>query len=213
MYPLEIDIDFLKMFRKCILRNILNGHKFIIVAGGGKIARKYQEATQKICKVNNEDKDWLGIHATRLNAHLLRTIFKEKADPVVIDEHNKIKKLNYSITIASGWRPGSSTDYIAAQLAVDFKINEYIISGKPSYVYDKDFVKYLDAKPYFELNWLDYSKLIPKKWIPGFHSPVDPVATNLSLKNNLTAIVVNGGDLKNFNNLINVKEFKGTIIS
>ena len=42
-------------------------------------------------RVTDEDKDWIGIHATRLNAHLLRTIFRDVADPVVIDIRGKSK--------------------------------------------------------------------------------------------------------------------------
>ena len=67
--------------------------KFIIVIGGGQLCRMYQRAASQITNINNEDRDWLGIHITRSNAHLLRTIFREIADPVVIDNVDKIKNL------------------------------------------------------------------------------------------------------------------------
>jgi uridylate kinase len=235
MYPDNIDIEFLKKFKKCIDSFVSQGKKFIIVAGGGRVSRLYQEAASKITKVTDEDKDWLGIHGTRSNAHLLRTIFSSSADPVVIDERHKLKRLTHPITIASGWRPGWSTDFIAAQLAVDFGAKEVIVSGKPSHVYpvrgtdtpsysairstigpvasngtgDKD----LDmSNPYLQLSWKEYRKLIPTKWVPGFHSPVDPVAARLSQTKHISAIIVNGRDLKNFSNLLRGKEFIGTII-
>ena len=88
--------------------------------------------------MTDEDKDWIGIHATRLNAHLLRTIFRDVADPVVIDIRGKIKKLRAPMTIASGWRPGWSTDYVAMRIAADFGVHEAVIAGKPAHVYNKD---------------------------------------------------------------------------
>lgn len=227
MYPDHLDIKFLKQFKKCIDGFVKNGTKFIIVAGGGRVSRLYQEAASKITKVSDEDKDWLGIHATRSNAHLLRTIFRESADPVVLDTRHKLKRLKYPITIASGWRPGWSTDFIAVQLAIDFGAKEIIVSGKPSHVYpirggdtlralaasngtgDKD----LDMDdPYLQMSWQNYRKLIPAKWQPGFHSPVDPVAARLAQNANILAIIINGRDLNNFSNLLRGKDFTGTII-
>ena len=212
MYPEAIDVAFLKKFRKFILKQLRNGSRFVIVAGGGRIARIYQDAAHKVVKISDEDKDWLGIHSTRSNAHLLRTIFKEVADPVVIDQRHKIKKLDYPVTIASGWTPGWSTDYISIALAEDFKAKEAIISGKPAHVYDKDPHKYPNAKEMHDLTWKEYRKLIPAKWKPGLHSPVDPVGANLAEKKKISAIIINGRDLNNFGKLLAGKEFKGSII-
>ena len=75
VFPDQIDWDFLRRFRSFVLREIKKGRRFVIVSGGGRLSRIYQEAAGKVVKVTNEDKDWLGIHATRINAHLLRTIF------------------------------------------------------------------------------------------------------------------------------------------
>ena len=71
----SIQVRFLKQFRKFILKFIKQGKRFVIVAGGGSIARNYQAAASDIVKLSDEDQDWLGIHATRINAHLLRAIF------------------------------------------------------------------------------------------------------------------------------------------
>ncbi len=213
IYPEEIDVLFLKHFRKFILERLQKGSRFVVVAGGGRIARAYQKAAHRVFKINDEDKDWLGIHATRLNAHLLRTIFREVADPVVIDSHHKSRKLRYKVAIASGWRPGWSTDYIAVALAVSLKISEVIVAGKPAHVYDKDPHKNDGAKELPELTWKEYRRLIPVKWKPGLHSPVDPVAAKLAEQRKIKAIIISGKDLKNLSNLLDGKEFRGTIIS
>ena len=213
MYPEEIDISFLKKFKKFILNRLRDGSRFIIVVGGGRIARIYQDAAHKVYKISDEDKDWLGIHSTRANAHLLRTIFKDVAAPVIIDSRAKMKSLEYPVTIASGWRPGWSTDYISIAIAEHFKVKEVIIAGKPAHVYDRDPHKYAGAKELHELTWKEYRKLIPSKWKPGLHSPVDPVGARLAEKKGIKAFIINGKDLKNFEKMLSSKEFKGSIIN
>ncbi|MFH0712912.1 MAG: UMP kinase [Candidatus Jorgensenbacteria bacterium] len=212
VFPDHIDWGFLRQFRSFVLRQIKKGRKFVIVVGGGRLSRMYVEAAAKVTTVKNEDKDWLGIHATRSNAHLLRTIFRDIADPVVIDGRHRIGKLRFPVTIASGWRPGWSTDYVASVLAHDFGVEEFVIVGKPDGVYTKDFMKHDDAEHIPEITWRRYRKLIPAKWKPSSHAPVDPVAARFAEKNKLVSVVLSGKDLKNLEALLNNKDFKGTII-
>jgi len=212
IYPDNIDYKFLKNFKKFLTPWIKKGKRFVIVTGGGRLSRTYQFAAEKIGRITNEDKDWLGIHATRSNAHLLRTVFRGVADPIVIDARHRIKKLKHPITIASGWRPGWSTDYVAVALAVDFGVKDIIVAGRPSYVYDKDHAIHKNAKPLRELSWEHYKKIIPRKWTPGAHTPVDPVAARLADKERLRVVVINGSNLENFSKLLSGKEFRGTMI-
>jgi uridylate kinase len=214
-----INVPFLKKFRAFVLGEFKKGRRFIVVAGGGKTARVYQNAGTKIGKISNEDLDWLGVHSTRLNAHLLRTIFAKEAHPVVIDhdlwakEVKRIQRAGEKILVASGWIPGWSTDYIAVRLAEKFGAHNVIIAGDTAYVYEKDPRKFPKAKALPELSWREYEKLIPKKWTPGFSSPVDPVATRLAKKTQLQVKVLKGTDLANLKKAIDGKKFKGTIIS
>jgi uridylate kinase len=212
VHPDEIDTKFLKDFKKFLAPFLRRGVKFVFVIGGGSLARRFQDAAHKVSKLTNDDKDWIGIHATRLNAHLLRTIFRDVADPVIIDARGKVSKLKYPVTIAAGWRPGWSTDYVAMRLAADFGIPETIIAGKPSHVYEKDPTKFPRAKKFDEISWKAYRKLVPTKWNPGLHAPVDPIAAALGDKEDVQAIIINGRDMKNFRALLNGDEFKGTII-
>ncbi|MDP2598894.1 MAG: UMP kinase, partial [Candidatus Liptonbacteria bacterium] len=205
VYPDGIDTGFLKNFKKFLSPFLRRGIRFVLVVGGGKLSRRFQEAAHKIAKVNDEDKDWIGIHATRLNAHLLRTIFRGVADPVIIDARGKLAKLKHPVTIAAGWRPGWSTDYVAMRIAADFGVPEVVIAGKPAHVYDRDNAKHADAKPMYKLAWREYRKLIPAKWKPGLHAPVDPVGAALGAEENIKAIIIDGRDLGNFRDLLNGK--------
>ena len=142
----EIDWRFLKKFKNLILKFIKNKKRFILVAGGGFIARKYQKAISKIGVLNNEDKDWIGIHATRLNAHLLRTIFRKFAHPRI--NKNPYERFDFreKILIGSGWRPGVSTDFDAVILAKEYDAGTVINLSNIDYVYNKDPKKFKDAK-------------------------------------------------------------------
>lgn len=212
MYPDDLDVKFLKKFNTFIRKWVRRGKRFVIVTGGGRLTRKYQEVASSICTVSDEDNDWLGIQPTRCNAYLLRAIFRDIADSSIIDNRGVVKKLKRPVTIGCGWYPGRSTNYACAVLAKDFKIGEVIIAGRPAYVYTKDNRKFSDAKPIPELTWKAYRALIPKQWTPGFHSPTDPVSARVCEKNRTSAIVVQGKDFKNFDNLLAGKEFKGSVI-
>ena len=211
--PGKIHVAFLKEFKESILKFLKNNYRFIIVAGGGAIARNYQNAAARITRVSDEDKDWLGIHATRFNAHLLRTIFKKEAYPVVLDSpHKEINGERCSLFIASGWRPGWSTDYDAVLLAQRFKADKIINASNIMYVHEKDINLHPTAKPIKEIAWKDYRKLIGSKWKPGMSAPFDPIAARVAQKDKMTVIVTKGTNLKNLENIIKGKKFKGTII-
>jgi uridylate kinase len=212
VHPDDIDTKFLKDFKKFLAPFLKRDIKFVLVVGGGKLARRFQDAAHKISKLTDDDKDWIGIHSTRLNAHLLRTIFRDVADPVIIDNRGKLPKLKYPVTIAAGWRPGWSTDYVAIQIADDFGVPEAVIAGKPSHVYEKDPIRYPSAKKFDGISWKAYRRLVPAKWNPGLHAPVDPIAAALGDKDDVKAIIVDGRDMKNFTALLNGKEFEGTIV-
>lgn len=212
--PDKIDADYLKSFRDFIIKEIAGGRKFVIIVGGGNPARSYQQAAGEVAQVSEEDKDWLGIHATRLNAHLLRTIFAQQAHPVILKQRNNVTDFgSHSVIIGAGWQPGWSTDFVAVQTAVDFNAKRAIILGKPAYVYDKDNQRFPDAQPLPKLKWDEYLKLIPSEWSPGIHAPVDPIAARLAQKEGIEVIVADGKDLNNLKNILDNNEFNGTVIN
>ena len=214
MAPNQIDVDFLQRFRQLILRFIHGGSRFAIICGGGKTAREYQNAAAKVVPTVHEDLDWLGIHATRLNAHLLRTIFREIAHPMIVKNPNDVVKLKQSekVLIAAGWKPGRSTDYIAVLLAKKLGARTVINITNTDHVYDKDPSKFADARPLHVVTWKDFRKLIGvTKWSPGLNTPFDPVAAKVAEKLKLRVAVM-GKDLHNIESFMAGREFTGTVI-
>jgi len=212
LVPDEIDIKFLRNFKNIIQEEIKKDKKFIIIVGGGKTARNYQNSSKKLTEISNEDLDWLGIHATRINAHLLLTIFRNVAYYRIIKNPKEKIKFKEKILIAAGWKPGFSTDYDAVLLAKTYNSPTIINLTNVDYVYDKDPNRFKDAKPFKEISWKDYLKLIERKWIPGMSAPFDPIASRLAKKFNLKVIIINGRKLKNFKKYLENKKFDGTII-
>ena len=210
--PSGIDWKFLKGFRKLILKEIGKGRKFFIIVGGGSTCRNYNEAARKAAKVNRVGLDWLGIESTRLNAHLLLTIFSGLAHPKIVRDPAEAVKTKKKIIISGGWKPGWSTDYMAVALARKYKIKTLINLSNVDYVYTCDPKKYKNAKPIKKINWNDFRKIVGDKWNPGLNAPFDPVASRLAEKLGLEVIIMNGKKLDNLENYLVGKKFKGTTI-
>lgn len=209
-----IDTDFVKKLNVFVREEVEKGKRFFLVAGGGKLARTYRDAGKTVIgDMSDEDLDWLGIHATRLNAHLLRTVFQDIAHPRILHDYNKrLHDWKEPVVIASGWKPGWSTDYCMVKVAQIYKAQIMINLSNINWIYDKDPNKYKDAKIIKKLTWEECEELVGSKWEPGMNTPFDPVATALAKKLNLTAIVANGHDFDNLQKIIEGEEFQGTII-
>jgi uridylate kinase len=213
--PEEIDWKFIKQFKKIIETKIKKGFRFIIVTGGGKTARKYIEAGAKMGSVDAEDKDWIGIHATRMNAHFIRTIFKKYAHPTISTNPYDLEgflKVKESILVAAGYRPGNSTDYISILLAKHFDIKKVANLSNIDYVCDKDPKKHKDAKKIKNISWPEFQKIVGDKWDPGSNVPFDPVASRLAAKENIEVSIFNGKKLSNFQKYLDGEKFTGTVI-
>ncbi|NQU98184.1 UMP kinase [Candidatus Woesearchaeota archaeon] len=210
--PDRVDFDYLKKFKHVIERFISRGFRFVIVCGGGKTARDYQRAANSVGNLHPEDLDWLGIHATRINAHLLRTIFRDDAHPKIITDPTDKIDFKENILLAAGWKPGFSTDMDAVLLAENIGVKRLINLSNIDYVYDKDPKDFKNAKRFEELHWRDFRNIVGNKWNPGLNVPFDPVASKEAEKIGLTVIITNGKDLDNFERILDSKRFKGTTI-
>jgi len=208
------DTIFLSKLNKLIRSEVIKGRRFMLVAGGGRIARHYRDAGKEVIgDLSDEDLDWLGIHATRLNAHLLRTIFQDIANPrIVINYEKKISDWKEPVAIGAGWKPGWSTDYCAVILAREYHSNIIINLSNIDGVYDSDPNKFKNAKLIKKITWEGMEKLVGDKWSPGLNTPFDPVSTQLAKRLGLTAIVASGKDFVNLENIIDGEPFEGTVI-
>ena len=211
--PQGLDVAFLKKFKVLLEKGIKSGFKFVIITGGGATARNYQTAARKIGELNSEDLDWLGIHSTRLNGHLLRSLFRKDAYPALVKNPKAKVRTDKPIIIAAGSKPGWSTDYVAVAIAKNMGAKKIINLSNINYVYTKDPNKFKDAEIIKEISWTEFRKLIPKKWDPGTHSPFDPVAAKLADESKMEAVIINGKNLSELQKYLEEKKFRGTRIT
>jgi uridylate kinase len=211
--PDGIDTDFLTRFKALVLEKVQKGFTFSIIAGGGKTARRYQEAAHAVTPLSRHDLDWIGIHSTRLNAQLLRNIFVGYAHSHVIKNPTIDIEADEPIIIAAGWQPGCSTDYDAVLMAKNLGATRLVNLSNIDYVYTADPKKNPDAKKIEKISWAEFRKIIPAEWDPGLSSPFDPIAAKEAEALGLEVAVINGTKLQEFSNYLDGKPFVGTVIS
>ncbi|NBD73761.1 UMP kinase [Patescibacteria group bacterium] len=209
--PDGIDTDFLASLKALIERELAVGQRFVIITGGGRTARTYQDAARTVTELTAEDLDWLGIHSSRLNAHLVRTVFFAHAHPEVITNPDEVPS-DQALVIAAGYRPGASTDLRAVQIAVKLGAEKVINLSNINYVYDKDPKVHGDAVPIHESTWADFRALLPSEWDPGLSAPFDPVAAKEAEAHELEVAVLNGSYLGRLEQYLEGKPFEGTVI-
>ncbi|HZJ18116.1 MAG TPA: UMP kinase [Patescibacteria group bacterium] len=209
-----IDTSFLKKLNSFVREQLAEKNcQFFLVTGGGRIARHYIDAGRDVVghELSDDDLDWLAIHCTRLNGHLVRTIFRDIAHPITIKDYEVIQKVTEKVIVASGWKPGWSTDYDAVVLCEDYGPRTVINLSNTPQVYDKDPNKFKDAKPIDKISWKDFRKLVGNKWTPGMNAPFDPIAAKKAEELGVKVVVMNG-DFENLKNYFKGKKFVGTVI-
>jgi uridylate kinase len=211
--PGEVDVAFLKKFREVIKKNE-NKYKFVIVCGGGSVARKYITALRE-----NNSKEFLqsmaGITITRVNARFMTYFFGKDANEGIPhdmkDVENLLKKRNIVFCGALRYAPDQTSDATAVKLANYFKTN-FINLTNVKGLYDKNPFKNKNAKFIPKATIEEFNKIvtaIPNK--PGMHAPVDHVAMKIIRKHKIKTYII-GKDVKQLDNLLNSKSFIGTVI-
>lgn len=213
--PDQIDTSFLSNLKSFIDQETANGRRFIIIAGGGKTARRYQDAANEVTELTGDDLDWMGIHATRLNGHLLRTIFRDSAYRVMLTNPDEILDVppDEKVVIASGYRPGSSTDLRAVQIASKIGAKKVINLSNIDYAYTDDPRKNPDALKLESVTWPEFREIIPDEWDPGLSAPFDPVAAKEAEQTGIEVAIINGNKLDELTKYLEGGSFIGTRIS
>jgi len=211
------DYIFLKKFKKLILK-ISKKYKVVIVCGGGKTAREYIQTLEKEHSSNYE-KSVVGIVATRLNALLLATFFGKNSNsgiPTNIQDFMNLLK-HYRIVICGGslekYHIGSTSDGTAASIAARLKVKWLINLTNVNGLYNKNPLKYKDARFINRINYRDFRRMLGKvKEKPGQHFVLDRLATEIVSANKINVAILNGKNLRSLENFINGKKFVGTIL-
>ncbi|MFA5773427.1 MAG: UMP kinase [Candidatus Paceibacterota bacterium] len=210
--PNEIDVEFLKSFVVTIKDYVSRGFSFLIITGGGKLCRKYNDSLKKIVEPSLDDLDWMGISVTRLNAEFVRICFGDLAYEKVVLDPDAIPETNKPIIIGCGWKPGNSSDLAAVHSAHSIGATKIINLSNIDFVCDKDPKKYPGAKPLYKMSWSDFRNLFGNDWNPGANVPFDQTAAREAESFGYEVIILNGKNLENLKSYLDNKSFVGTII-
>lgn len=215
--PNEPDTSFLQEFSTMIRKWLAedSSRKLILVVGGGAPARIYQNALKTVnteALYNNEQADWIGIMATRLNAQLLKAIFADLCQQEVVYDPTQVTEFSGKILIAAGWKPGFSTDTDAVLLAERFAAKTVVNLSNIEKVYTDDPRTNPKAVPLDNITWDDFRKMVGDEWVPGKNCPFDPIASRRAQQNEIKVICAGGKNIENIESILNEKEFIGTQI-
>ena len=210
--PDDVGYNYLKKFKEVILKN-KDKFNFVIVCGGGSLARKYIGAIKKE-KNNKKLESLAGITATRANARFISYFFGLELKHGVPHIKKTVKKYLKSQGIvfcgALEYEPDQTSDSVAAELANYLK-GEFVNLTNVKGLHDKDPKKFKGAKFIKDISWQEFDKIAQKmKYSPGQHFVLDQSASKIIKKHKIKTYIIK--EINELNNLLNNKKFTGTTI-
>ncbi|MFA5357318.1 MAG: UMP kinase [archaeon] len=188
------------------------GFAFVLVVGGGQVARTYQ-ASAKSLGANYFEMDEMGISVTKSNALLFTYIIENAWKDVLQDVKMARKVLSFGrIPIFAGNMPGQTTDAVAASVAEYLQCDFCNLSNVDG-IFASDPATHPSTKMFDELThtkMLSLLKAIASK--PGAHTFVDQQAAHILWRSRVRSFFINGSDLANFKACVRGEHFKGTIV-
>jgi len=210
--PDDIGYSYLKKFKDVVLKH-KKDYNFVVVCGGGSLARKYITAVKKE-KGNEYLQSLAGISATRANARFMYYFFGNDAIHGVPHTKRTVKKYLKKDGIvfcgALEYKDNQTSDSVAAVLARKFK-GEFVNLTNVKGLYTKDPSKYKDAKFVPEITWDAFDKIVQKmKFKPGQHFVLDQGASVIIKKKKIPTYVIK--DIKDLDKYLSGEQFVGTAI-
>lgn len=211
--PEKMKVNVLEHFKK-VLRKHYRTHKFVVVCGGGTIARKYISIIEHE-KRSHKEVSLAGIRATRMNAEFMMQFFGKEANDKLPADMNEVKaNLSKNKVVFCGalrYSARTTSDSTAAKLAKKLKtpfINITNIKG----LYTANPFTHKSAKFIPAISWKAFDARANRlKYHSGQHFVLDQKAATLVNKNKIKTYII-GPDMRNLDKILAGKCFKGTLI-
>ncbi|MCE1195592.1 UMP kinase [bacterium] len=216
--PSGPDVGFLVDFRRRLEAWLTAApdRRVILVIGGGGPARSYQTALKDFRAAIGETGpcdealDWLGIAATKINAQLVKAAMGSLcADPVVTDPSAPLT-FSGKVLVASGWKPGFSSDFDAVYLGERCGARTVLNLSNIAKVYTADPKLDPAATPIDSISWAEFRAMVGSTWTPGANLPFDPIASARADEAGMKVICAAGKDLDNVFRILDGAPFVGT---
>ena len=204
----------LKQYANVLKRLVAEGHRLVVVCGGGKTSRDYVNVAKELT-TNQSKLDLLAILPTYMNAMLVILALDDYSYPVVVKSSEEFLKAWESgkIVVAGGYEPGHSTDLRAAIFAelieADLLINATNVDG----VYDSDPRKNPNAKKFKELTYKQFFELMKNKSFEACgYSLFDLAAIKIIERSKIKTVIIDGNDPEEIYRAVKGNH-NGTIVS
>jgi len=208
----ELTPENFKKYADVLKRLKKQGHKLVVVVGGGKVCREYRDIAKKFTS-DNILLDWIGIQATHLNALTLISALEKNTHPVSLRTVQEVKEnFNDKILVCGGNVPGSSTGYDAVLFAEAINADLLIKASDIDGVYSADPDLDSNAKKYDRLTHEEFLKIIEQNpQTPGEYRLFDLKATKLIKKNKIKTVFIDGTDSEEIMRAVEGKH-SGTVV-
>lgn len=212
--PEKIDFKFLKEFREALRRHYQKW-KFVIVCGGGTVARKYISILKEN-KSNEKDLSLAGIMATRMNARIVMRLFGKEANDVLPmnmkEVQDNLHKNDVVICGALRYAEKSTSDGTAAKLAHLLKA-EFVNITNIKGLYSDNPKTHKNAKFIPFISWKDFEKMADKsRYTPGQHFVLDQQAAKIIREHKIKTYIIGPDGSTNISKILAGKKFTGTLI-
>jgi len=210
--PNDVDYKFLSEFKKIVKKNSKK-YKFVVVCGGGSLARKYIRAVSSQ-KYGDELQSLAGINATRANSRFVSYFFGGDPESVIAHDlfgiKRGIRKKDIIFYENLKYTPNQTSDSTSAEIAKKLKC-DFVNLTNVKGLYDKH-PKLKGAKFISKISWNDFLAMANKmKFTPGQHFVLDQKAAEIILKNKIRTVII-GKNIKELDKFLNNKKFVGTEI-
>jgi len=181
-----------------MLLKLTSSYRFVLVCGGGAIAREYIEALQKEGK-SEEEQTAAGIRATRGNALFVMQWFGDYANRSLPKTMKEVKaaleKNKIVICGALRYRPHTTSDTTAALLAQKLKAPFLNITNVQG-LYTADPRKNPSARLIPSITWKAFEEKAKKqRYKPGQHFVLDQEAATIIRKHAIPTYLIAGKNL------------------
>ena len=212
--PNEINLEYLKKFKEVLLKNTKK-YRFVVVCGGGSVARKYINALKKVGK-DERMQSLSGISATRSNARFMSYFFG--LNPIkgiphrIVEVKEYLENQDIVFCGALEYQPHQTSDSTSVEIAKELETRFINLTNVPKGLYNKNPLEYKDAKFIPKISWKEFEEMANKiKFKPGMHFVLDQTASKMIRYNKIITYII-GTKIKQLDNLLKDKRFIGTII-
>ncbi len=170
--------------------------KFVIVVGGGELAREYISFARSI-GVNGDALHEIGIRSTRLNAFIISEFLG--CDYYSGDPRRIGRVARTSTMTMGGYKPGWTTDVCAAYACASAGSKVLFNISREKGVFDRDPRKFRNARLIREMRFSDLYHLTRGMRKPGMNYIFDPLAAKVCESKGIEVVVTNQvGDINRY---------------